>query len=135
MLNGVTFDTNLGLYLLRLTVGAIFLYHSWGKLTHASQNAKALGMKIPTVLALGTAELLSGLLLIVGVNVQIAAFILCVIMVGALYNHIFKWKTPFGSGKGKGYEFELLLLASSLAILLTGGGNLGFIQSLEMLVR
>lgn len=128
MFDFVVFDVDFGLYLLRLGVGTIFLYHAWGKLIKSKKVAKMLKWSPISIQVLGLAELFAALMLIIGVYVQFGAAILTGIMIGAIYYHVYHWQTPFSSTKGKGFELDLLLLCSSLAILLSGGGSLGFIQ-------
>jgi len=44
------------------------------------------------------------------------------VMLGANYHHIFKWKHPFVTKGEKGFEFPLTLLLVALALILLGGG-------------
>ncbi|MBI2551307.1 DoxX family protein [Candidatus Uhrbacteria bacterium] len=131
----VAFNPDLGLYFLRLAVGAVFLFHGWMKLVNVSAAAKGMGMKAGNVFVIGAIELLGALMLIIGYSVQLAAFLLAIILVGAVYYKISKWKVPFYSNKSTGYEFDLVMLASCLAILLTGGGSIGFVQGLIRMVN
>ena len=65
----------------------------------------------------GLIELAAGLALIANFYAQYAAMITVVIMIGAIYFKIFKWKAPFLVMQSAGWEFDLLLLAASLVIL------------------
>lgn len=105
-----------GLYALRLAVAVIFIYHAVPKLK---------GKMGQTFVFLGVVELVSGIGLILGVYVQLAALLLAVVMVGAIYMKIAKWNAPFSAHDKTGWEFDLILLAANLAILLTGGGSKG----------
>ena len=74
---------------------------------------------------LGVVESLSGALLILGYFIQYASLALIVVMLGALWSKIFKWRVPFTASDKTGWEFDLLLLAASFLIFTTGGGSLG----------
>lgn len=111
---------SLGLFILRLAVGIIFIKHGWPKMKNPEGVASSMGWKSWRVAFLGFVECLSGLALILGFQVQIAALLLSIVMLGAIYYKIFKWHAPF-SGNG-GWEFDLILLASNVAIFLIGGG-------------
>ncbi len=50
------------------------------------------------------------------------AVLLIIVMLGAIYHKMFKWNTPFSALDKMGWEFDLVLLAANLAILLSGGG-------------
>ncbi len=68
----------------------------------------------------GLIEFLGGIAMIIGIQIQIIAVLLGIIMLGAIYYKIFKWKMMFSSANG--WEFDLILLASNIAIFLIGGG-------------
>ncbi|OGY63236.1 MAG: hypothetical protein A3I89_01470 [Candidatus Harrisonbacteria bacterium RIFCSPLOWO2_02_FULL_41_11] len=111
-----------GLFLLRLAVAAVFLYHGAPKLKKYKAMSAGTGMPAPMVLGLGAAESLAALGLIFGAQVQASAFLLSAVMVGAIYYKKFKWGIPFSAPDKTGWEFDLILLAANLAILFTGGG-------------
>jgi len=115
--------TNLALLGLRLAVGVIFFKHSLPKLKNYKMMAQGMGMSPSFVLALGIVEFLSALGLALGVYTQAAAVLLSVVMVGAIYFKILKWKVPFIAMDKMGWEFDLVLLASNLALLAVGPGS------------
>lgn len=115
-INSLTVYSDLGLFLLRLSVAIIFLYHGWPKLKSKSP-ALAIGGLVH-----GLIEVAAGLALIFGWQVQLAALVLAVIMLSAIYMKKFKWNIPFSSHTTTGWEFDFILLAANLAILLSGGG-------------
>ena len=114
--------SNLGLLGLRLAVGVIFFKHSLPKLKNYKMMAPAMGMPSGFVLALGLVEFLSSLGLIFGVYTSVAAILLSVVMIGAIYFKMFKWKVPFIAMDKMGWEFDLVLLASNLVLLTAGPG-------------
>lgn len=120
---------DLGLYILRLTVGIIFVYHAVPKLKNAKGMASMMGMAkaTPMVMMLGSAELLSGIGLVLGIYTQLAALFLGIVMIGAIVMKTTKWNAPFSAMDKTGWEFDLVLLAANVAILLTGGGSIAIL--------
>ncbi|KKW31958.1 MAG: DoxX protein [Candidatus Uhrbacteria bacterium GW2011_GWA2_53_10] len=114
---------DLGLWLLRLVVGIVFLVHALPKLQKPAAMAQGMGWPSWSVMLLGLVELVGALSVILGVYTQVGAMLLSLVMLGALYFKISKWKTPFTAMDKTGWELDLLLLAAALAVLLTGGGS------------
>ena len=117
---------------LRFPLGAIFIAHGAQKLFGAfggyglqgtGQFMESIGLT-PGVLmagAAGSAEFFGGLLLLLGLALRPAAFVLAVTMIVAILSvHI-------GNGlfmDNGGYEFGLALLAGTISLLLSGAGRL-----------
>ena len=116
---------NVGLFILRLAIGVIFLYHSWPKLKNSKMMSQAMGMSSGRVLIIGAVELVCALGMILGVYTQLSALLLAVVMVGAIDYKITKWHFPFDAMDKIGWEFDLILLAANIAVLLGGGGSIG----------
>ncbi|MBX4211598.1 MAG: DoxX family protein [Candidatus Yanofskybacteria bacterium] len=114
-----------GLFILRVVVGIIFIVHGLPKIRKPEMMSAM--MPKGAVMLLGLVEILSAIGLIVGYQVRQAAALLVVVMLGATYFKIFKWKTAFWSHQSTGWEFDLILLAANLAIILTGGGSTGLL--------
>ncbi len=114
-----------GLFILRLVVGLVFLYHALPKISHAKQMAKGMGAPVGLVAVLGLVEVLSALALISGVYLSLGAAALSVIMLGAIFMKMAKWKLPFSSQNATGWEFDLTLLAANIVLLTVGGGGIG----------
>ena len=110
----LTAYSDFGLLALRLAIGAIFLYHCRSKL-------KNLGSFMGFI---GLAELAGGTAQVLGFLTQLAALGLGIIMIGAIYKKINEWKIPFSSMTQTGWEFDLMLLAGCVALLLMGGGSM-----------
>ncbi len=119
MFNFVTYP-DWGFYALQLAAGIIFIVHGWPKLKNPSGIASALG--VPKIFGTvhGLVEILGGLLLILNLYTQWVAIVFAVIMLGAIYFKIFKWKTGFMSQTTTGWEFDLLLLAVFVSIFARG---------------
>lgn len=116
---------DLGLLVLRLAIAAIFIYHALPKLKSSQAMAQGIGMAPGMVTGLGVVELVSSLGLIFGIYTQLAALLLGIVMIGAIYFKTQKWHVPFLAMDKTGWEFDFILLAASIAVLLTGGGSIG----------
>ena len=58
--------------------------------------------------------------LIFGIYTQVAALLLAIVMIGAIKMKAMRWHVPFIGMTNTGWEFDLILLAANIAILLTG---------------
>ncbi len=117
--------SDISFLVLRLVIAAIFIYHAVPKLKGAKMMSQAMGMPAGMIFMLGGIEFLSSLGMIFGVYVQIAAFLLGMAMIGAIYFKTAKWHIPFGATDKTGWEFDLILLAASIILLVNGGGAIG----------
>ena len=99
-------------FLLRLTLGSIFILWAYKKLTNRTD------IKITL---LGAVELISGALLIVGYLTQLAALIIGII----LAVHI-AYKIKSRSFLNDGVNYYLILLVISICILISGSGFIAF---------
>lgn len=122
MVTSLTQYNDTALLILRLAMGVIFLFHAMPKLKNSSGMGKMVGMPSSMVLMLGIVEFLSGLGMVLGIYIQIAALLLAVVMVGAIYMKAVKWHIPFAAMDKTGWEFDLILLAVAIFILVNGGG-------------
>jgi putative oxidoreductase len=119
-----------GLLLLRIVLGGTMFAHGAQKLFgwfggHGLQGTGgffgSLGFRAGTLMALmaGLAEA-SGLLLVLGFLTPLAAFAIAVVMIVAVGT--IHWTKGFFATNG-GYEFNLLILASAIALAATGPGR------------
>lgn len=122
MMPGLHKYSDWGLLVLRLAIGVIFIYHGMLKWQMEDPNA------IMSILKF--AEPLGGIAMILGVLTQLASLGLSIIMLGAIYMKM----TGFGQGAlnpagtfapqgGTGWEFDLMILAGCIAVLLMGAGK------------
>jgi putative oxidoreductase len=103
---------DIALLTLRAGLGATFLASSWPKVK---------GNMGGFMTFIGVCELLGAIAVLVGFLTQLASIGLAVIMLGAIYTHIFKWHTGF---KGKnGWEVAFLLLTLAVGLALMGAGQ------------
>ncbi|MBI2057566.1 MAG: DoxX family protein [Candidatus Yanofskybacteria bacterium] len=117
--------SDIAFLILRLAIAVIFIYHALPKLKNASGMSQMMGMPAGMIFMLGLVESVSSLGMIFGVYIQIAAFLLAMVMIGAIYFKTAKWHMPFAAMDKTGWEFDLILLAANIAILLSGGGSIG----------
>ena len=106
------------LLLLRIVVGAIFLYAGVMKYGFLTGEASAEGFMATIMPILAVVEPVFGVLLILGAFTAVCSVIFAIIMVGAMYV-----KISGGAGFPM-WQIDLLLFAASLTLLTVGAGNL-----------
>lgn len=116
---------DVGLLLLRIAIAVIFLYHGLPKLSKSKAMSQMVGMPAGMIFLLGIFEVLASLGLALGIYMQLSALILAIVMVGAIGMKVVKWNVPFSATDKTGWEFDFILLFSSMAVLLGGGGYIG----------
>ena len=114
--------TDLGILLLRLMVGLVFITSGHSHLKNPEERAKSIGMSKGFTIFLGIAEVAGGLGVTAGVVTQLAAAGLILIMLGAIQKKIFVWHTGFWGEKASGWHYDLIFILINLLILFTDGG-------------
>jgi putative oxidoreductase len=120
-----------GLLLLRIAVGSIMAAHGaqklfgwWGGpgMSGTAGICSSLSFRSPVLMAwaLALAETGGGLSLATGFLTPLGAFAVTVVMLNAVY--LVHWSKGFFNGNG-GYEFNLLIAASSVALAAIGPGR------------
>jgi putative oxidoreductase len=105
---------------IRAAIGVIFIVHGSGKFDPGFVGfLNQIGIPAEMQVLLALAEFVPGILLIVGVLTRISASILSIIMLGAIF-HVKRAASLTGQG---GYEFDLLILAGVLFIIVAGPGR------------
>lgn len=112
---------------LRVVVGLIFALHGWQKLEMMGLDGTTgfltqLGFPLPGLMAvlLIAAELVGGILLILGAFTHWVSKILIIVSVVALFSVHFA--NGFFASNG-GYEYILLILATVVSLMITGPGK------------
>lgn len=108
------------LFILRLAVGAVFMYHGWQKLQGLDAivgffgkiGIPAAGVMAPFIAGL---EFFGGALIILGLAVRPIAFLLACTMLVAIFQ-------AKGLSSWAKIEIDVAMLAMNLALLLTGAG-------------
>jgi putative oxidoreductase len=113
----------LGLLLMRLGLGAIFVYHGYAKLFSHPERAQhffvEIGLSPIMANVAGIVELFGGCMLILGLYTRIGALVLAIEMVIAI------WKAHSGEGvlAINEYEYALTLAVSTFALATVGAGQ------------
>ena len=114
----------LGLLILRVALGASFLFHGYPKLSDPARALKLFhGYGLPGYFAYisGTLEVFGGGLLIAGLFTRGAALLLAIETGLVLGRSVFPSAGIFSFGR---YEMPLLLCAMALALVTTGAGTI-----------
>ncbi len=120
MINKVTrfaYHKAMGLLLIRLAAGWVFINHGWMKLQNlsgADSFFAGLGLPPGTAMLIAAIEVIGGIMLALGVAPRLAGVILGIEMVVAML----LVGIPGGS-----YELEALLAAAALGIFMIGAGR------------
>lgn len=116
----------LGLAILRIVVGIIFVAHGYQKLFKIGFHGVGgmfghLGIPLPMFFAIVVTlvEFVGGILLITGLATRIPAAMLAIDMIVAIAT-VHARRGFFNQGGG--FEFPLILLAACICLFLTGGG-------------
>ncbi|WP_316505716.1 DoxX family protein [Nitrosopumilus sp.] len=117
---------------LRSAIGVIFIVHGISKFNPGFANfLPNMGLPPEMQIPIALAELIPGILLIVGVLSRLSASMLSIIMLGAIF-HVKGAQSLTGDG---GVELDLILLASSLVIVIAGPGRISISQAIKKLPR
>lgn len=115
------------LLIIRAAVGIIFLVHGTAKWQmwkmQPSPQISAAMLNIMRLLSI--TEPLGALALLTGFLTQFAALGYAIIMLGAIFMKIRVWRVGFFVKEGGGWEFDFLILASCLVLIILGGGGWG----------
>ncbi|MFD2615922.1 DoxX family protein [Terrilactibacillus laevilacticus] len=123
--------TDLGLLLIRLIIGIVFLFYGSQKLFgwfggHGIKGTggwfESIGIKPGILVATlsGLGELVSGILFILGFLLPLGAIIITIIMLGAIIK--VHGSKGFSNTTG-GFEYNLVLIVVSIGLALIGAGG------------
>ena len=110
---------DVGIFLIRLAVAIVFLYHGIGKLINLDATIAffgTLGLGPIFAYLVGLVEILGGISMLVGFGTQVTGLLLAVVMVGALT----LVKLPGAFGK---WEIDLVMLLLSLGLAFADNGK------------
>jgi len=117
---------------IRAVVGTIFIVNGLPKFDPGFLNFLAnIGVPAAMQYPIALAEVVGGIVLIVGLLTRIAASILAINMLGA----IFYVKQAASLTGQRGVEYDLLLLATSLAVIVVGPGRISLSHILKKIPR
>ncbi len=118
--------TDIALFILRAAIALIFLVHGLWKIQNGKQAAEGSGMPGSGwfFTFLGWLEFLGALALLAGIITQPTAAVLGLVMIGAIYFKIWKWQMPFTAHDKTGWEFDLIILAACIMVVIAGAGKI-----------
>jgi len=118
---------------IRAAMGTIFIVHSLKKFDPSWQEwLMTIGIPPEMQLPIALAELIGGICLVVGVLTRVAASIMAVILLGAIF-HI-RWENGFFISDG-GWEWDLIMLAAVLTIIVAGPGRISISHLVKKIPR
>src|SRR5919199_4766089 len=107
---------------IRILAGIAFIIHGLPKLSNIAGTehffANMIGLSAALALPIGLLEVIGGIALIVGVLTRIASILFIIEMIGSTIT------AKLSRGFVGGYELDLLLMAISISLLLTGPGRI-----------
>ncbi len=107
---------------IRILAGIAFIIHGLPKLSNIPGTedffANMIGLPAAMALPIGLLEVIGGIALLVGVLTRVASILLIIEMIGS--SIVAKLSRGFVGG----YELDLLLMAISISLLLTGPGRI-----------
>ncbi len=105
---------------IRAAIAVIFIVNGSGKLNPGFIGFLTnIGLPVEMQIPIALAEIISGILLLVGVLTRISASLLSIIALGAIF-YVKKASNLTGEG---GYQIDLILLAACLTIIGAGPGR------------
>ena len=118
---------------LRASIGIIFIVHGFGKFGNPGFGGWISSMGIPAEMQIpiALAEFVPGILLLIGVLTRLSGLLLSIVMLGAIF--LVKGASNL-TGDG-GYEFDLILLATSLVIIASGPGRISISHLIKKIPR
>ena len=117
---------------LRAAVGVIFIVHGSGKFNPGFLGfMEMLGLPPEMQIPIALAETVPGILLLIGVFTRLSASLISIVMLGAIF-----YVKQSGSLSGeRGFEFDLILLAACLVVMIAGPGRISIAHVVKKLPR
>ncbi|HEY0908495.1 MAG TPA: DoxX family protein [Candidatus Paceibacterota bacterium] len=112
--------TDIALLLIRVGLALVFMAHGWDKVTNMADTVgffSSIGLSAFWAYVVAYVELIGGLLMLLGIGTGWAGVALATAMVGAIV------MVKLSKGFLGGYEFDLMLFLSAIAISLAGAGS------------
>ncbi len=113
-------NTDLGLLLVRVGLGLVFIAHGWAKIAGMEDTVgffASIGLSAFWAYLVAYVEFIGGIAMLVGLFTNWAGMLLAVVMIVAIA------MLKLSKGFVGGYEFDLVLFLSSLAIVIAGPGK------------
>ena len=117
---------------LRSAIGVIFILHGMMKFNPGFADALPnMGLPPEMQIPIALAEVVPGILLIIGVLSRFSGALLSIVMIGAIF-HVKGAQSMTGDG---GVEIDVILLAASLVIMIAGPGRISLSQAIKKIPR
>ena len=118
---------------MRAAIGVIFIVHGAGKFNEGFIGFLTGGLGLPAEMQIpiALAEMVPGILLLIGVFTRLSASLISIVMLGAIF-----YVKQAGSLTGeRGVEFDLILLAACLVVMIAGPGRISIAHVVKKLPR
>ena len=118
---------------MRAAIGVIFIVHGAGKFNEGFIGFLTGGLGLPAEMQIpiALAEMVPGILLLIGIFTRMSASLLSIVMLGAIF-----YVKQAGSLTGeRGFEIDLILLASCLVVIVAGPGRVSVSHVIKKLPR
>lgn len=132
-------NRSLGLLILRIAVGGIFLsagLQKWANIENTVGFFGQLGFAAPLAYIVATIEVVGGLMVILGIGTCISAALFLIVMLGAMYASRLGLANVSGAMKLLVFlnnnMLHISLAASSLAIIFSGPGKYSLVSKMKM---
>lgn len=117
---------------LRAAVGVVFIVHGMQKFNPGfAHMLDGMGMSAAMQVPIALAEVVPGVLLLIGILTRMSSGLLCIVMLGAIF--VVKGATSFSGDRGT--EFDIVLLAAALVIVAAGPGRISLAHITSRLPR
>ena len=118
---------------LRSTIGVIFILHGLPKFNEGFLGflTGTVGLPAEMQIPIALAEVIPGILLIIGIMTRISSSLLAIIGLGAIF-HVKHASNITGQGA---FELDLILLAANLVIIVMGPGRVSLSYLLKKVPR
>ena len=116
--------TPLALLFLRILLAIMFIDSGRLHLADPKGRGEGLGLSKNLIVVTGIGNVVSGILVLLGLFTQLGALIMIGIMLGAIYCKVFIWHTGLYGEQNNGCYYDLLLMAGAGILLVYGAGSL-----------
>lgn len=124
-------NPDLGILFIRLALGIVFIYGGWFKVTHMNmvlEGFKSFGLPAIIAYYVSYTELIGGVLLLLGIFGRYVGIVFAINMAYATFVVNF----PRGFSLANfGYEYTLVLMLSSMALITMGAGKYSLAKMLK----
>lgn len=113
-------STDTALLLVRVGLALVFIAHGWAKFSDMEGTVgffASIGLASFFAYAIATIELVGGVAMLLGMYTGVAGVLLAVTMLGAI------GLVKINAGFLGGYEFDIMLFLSAIAVALAGSGK------------